>query len=165
MEKYYDSIADGYDELYGEEQRKKIEIIKKNIEITADTKVLDIGCGSGISSDLGCRIVGIDPSEKLIEIARNRDKDKKNKYITAKAEDIKDMDFKDNEFDYAIAVSSMHHFDLSTLDQIKRVGKRFVFTLLKKGAKKEKTIKIIESNFKIIKIIEEEKDNILFLEK
>ena len=86
MSKYYDSIAEGYDELYGEEQKKKMDIVKANIEIKPDTKILDIGCGSGISSDFDCICVGIDPSKKLIEKAieynkKRNEKIKKNLFF------------------------------------------------------------------------------------
>lgn len=63
----YDLIAGGYNELYGEEQLNKLSIIKKNIKISKKTKILDVGCGTGISSNFGCFIIGIDPSFRLLE--------------------------------------------------------------------------------------------------
>ena len=39
---YYSSIADGYDELYGEEQLAKIKLILANVEIQDTEKVLAI---------------------------------------------------------------------------------------------------------------------------
>ncbi len=174
MSKYYDSIAEGYDELYGEEQKKKMDIVKANIEIKPDTKILDIGCGSGISSDFDCICVGIDPSKKLIEKAieynkkRNEKIKKKrdHKYIVAKAEDIAELGFKDNEFDYILCISAIHHIkELEiNLKEIKKIGKSFVFTVLKKMSQKRKIINRIKENFKVNKTIEEEKDLILFCE-
>ena len=37
---YYDEIAEGYEELHKEEQEKKIEIVKKHLEINPDDKLL-----------------------------------------------------------------------------------------------------------------------------
>jgi len=68
---YYDAIASGYDELHGEEQRKKVDVIRKALDGFSFSSVLDIGCGTGISMEgWACGVTGIDPSEKLIEKAK-----------------------------------------------------------------------------------------------
>ena len=125
---YYDNLAQGYDELHGEEQRKKMKIIRDNIVISPDSKILDIGCGTGISTDFECECIGIDPSEKLIEEAIKKDKDKKHKYIVGKAEELDRFGFKDKEFDYVLCVSAVHHFNDfdKCLKEINRISKKAV---------------------------------------
>ncbi|MBW3004290.1 methyltransferase domain-containing protein, partial [Candidatus Woesearchaeota archaeon] len=113
---YYDETAEGYNELHGEEQLKKLRIIADEIKVTKDTKLLDVGCGTGLSAKVfNCNITGIDPAEKLLKQAPF-------KTIKAKAES---MPFKDHEFDIVIAVTSIHNFaDIEAgLKEIKRVGK------------------------------------------
>lgn len=154
----YDSMAGSYNELHGEEQLKKLSIIKKRIKTGKNTKILDVGCGTGISSDFGCFAVGIDPSPGLLEYNRHF------KILgTAEA-----LPFKSNSFDYVISVTSMHNFSdiAQSINEMKRVGKMdFVFSVLKK-AKKFYLIKhAIESNFKLNRKIEEEKDAIFFCSK
>jgi len=160
---YYNKIAPSYDGLHGDEQKKKMDIIRKMIKITPETRILDIGCGSGISSDFECICIGIDPSERLVEIARKRAGEKDHRYIVAKAEDIGKLGFKEKEFDYILCITAIHHLaDLEdTLLKIKGYGKGFVFTVLKKASSKQKIINTIAKNFKILKTIEEEKDIIM----
>lgn len=154
---YYDETAKGYNELHGEEQIKKLNIISNEIKVTKDTKLLDVGCGTGLSARVfGCNITGIDPAEKLLEQCPF-------KAIKAKAESLP---FKDNEFDVVIAVTSIHNFDNieKGLQEIKRVGKdRFALTVLKKAKNAEQIIKKIREIFQITKEIDENKDKIFIL--
>ncbi len=63
---YYNQISKSYKELYGEEQKKKMQIISKYLPKHPKPKsILDIGCGSGISTPKNQ--IGIDPSEDLIK--------------------------------------------------------------------------------------------------
>lgn len=149
----YDSIAGSYNELYWEEQLNKLSIIKKNIKISEKAKILDVGCGTGISSDFGCFAVGIDPSFGLL-------KHNGHLKILGAAEALP---FKDNSFDYVISVTSIHNFSdiAQSINEIKRVGKKnFVFSVLKKSRKFDVIKQAIENNFSLRGEIEEEKDTI-----
>ncbi|MBI2650568.1 class I SAM-dependent methyltransferase [Candidatus Woesearchaeota archaeon] len=153
---YYDKIAKGYNGLYSEEQLNKLSTIKNNIKINKKMKMLDVGCGTGISSGFDCFVVGIDPSLGLLK------KDKNAKKLLGVAESLP---FKNRSFDYVISITAIHNFNniKKSIDEIKRVGKvRYVFSVLKKS-KKFNTIKnLIEKNFKVEKVIEEGKDTIFF---
>lgn len=156
---YYNLTSKGYDELYKDEQLSKIKIIKENIKISKSTKLLDVGCGTGFSSDFGCFVAGIDPSIGLLNQNKIRNK------VLAAAESIP---FKDDFFDYVVSVTAIHNFSSieKAMKEIKRVGKRnFVFSILKKAGKFSHIRTLIESNFKISKVVEEEKDTIFFCEK
>ena len=159
--KYYDSIAEGYDELHEEEQLKKCRIIAKHFK-PENKKILDAGCGTGIASNFFKCKIGIDPSEKLLAIARK--KFPEIKFIKARAENIP---FGDNEFDAVISLTAIQNFDNieNGLKEIKRVGKEFVLTFLKRSEKREVIESLIKKLFKIKKTIEEEKDIIYFCGK
>ena len=154
---YYDETAEGYNELHGEEQLNKLKIIASEIKTDKDTKLLDVGCGTGLSAKIfNCNITGIDPAEKLLQQAPF-------KTIKAKAESLP---FKDNEFDVVIAVTSIHNFDdiEKGLKEIKRVGKdKFALTILKKANNADQIIEKIKELFTIIKEINEDKDKIFIL--
>ena len=46
---YYDEISEGYEELHKEEQEKKIELIKQHLKVNPEEKLLDVGCGTGLT--------------------------------------------------------------------------------------------------------------------
>ena len=153
---YYDIIAKGYDGLYKEEQLNKLSIIKNNIKIDKNLKILDVGCGTGISSQFNCKVIGIDPLSNLIKQNNNKNK------IIGLAEVLP---FKNNSFDYVISITAVHNFKniKKSICEMKRVGRQnFVFSILKKAKKFSYIKNIIEKNFRIEKIIEEDKDVIFF---
>lgn len=153
---FYKTIARGYDGLYAEEQRLKLSIIKDNLQIKNSDLLLDVGCGTGISSDFKCKVIGLEPSFELLR------QNKTNGKVLACAENIP---FKDKTFDKVISITSMHNFDdiIKGLEEIKRVGKKdFVFSILKKSKNLGLIEKEIKANFVATKIIDGGKD-IIFI--
>lgn len=77
----------------------------------AGKSVLSLGCGSGEDSkylkDQGaCRSVGIDISEKLIDIAASTYPD-----CEFRAMDMERLDFPDNSFDFAFSSQAIHYLE------------------------------------------------------
>ncbi len=162
---YYNEIASGYDELHEKEQLKKLGIVKKELKITKKIKLLDVGCGTGISSDFDCHVTGVDPSSGLLKIARKNFP--KIKFIKASAEKLP---FKDKTFDIVVSLTAIQNFSNleKGLKEIKRVGrKQFALSYLKKSKKAKEIEKIIRKEFKDYKIkrIEEEKDIIFIIKE
>ncbi|MGV8141202.1 MAG: class I SAM-dependent methyltransferase [Candidatus Woesearchaeota archaeon] len=170
---YYDCISKGYDALHGEEQIKKLELIGKEINnddtikdfIKPSYKLLDVGCGSGISTGFFNvrERKGIDPSVKLIDIA------KKN-YPTCefKIGSAENLPYTDNQFDIVISLTAIQNFEdiEKGLEEIKRTGKKYyIITFLKKTQKQDSINHAITKRFQIIKKIEEDKDVIYFCKK
>jgi len=153
---YYDETARNYNELHGEEQLNKLRIIAEHIKIKKSTKLLDVGCGSGLSAKVfDCKITGIDPSEKLLKQCSF-------KAIKASAESIP---FSDHSFDVVIAVTCIHNFKniKKGLEEIKRVGKDcFVFSLLKRTQGLRQIVKQISQLYSVSSSVEQEFDLILF---
>src|SRR3989338_6779840 len=58
----YKHIAKSYNELHQEEQLKKLAIIKQNIKIIPP--LLDIGCGTGISTNYFAELIGMQGVDK-----------------------------------------------------------------------------------------------------
>ena len=77
----WDEISDHYDGIAGGEQDGVYRILKEHIWSSlgdlAGVTVLDLGCGSGWlaahMSKKGAQVIGVDGSERLIELARSRD--------------------------------------------------------------------------------------------
>jgi ubiquinone/menaquinone biosynthesis C-methylase UbiE len=162
---FYSSISKGYDELYGDEQRIKFDIIKENLDIKNNDLLLDVGCGTGLS-DFKCNVIGMDPSIELLQQNDNNQNNHNiNNKILARAENIP---FKDNTFDKIVSVTSMHNFDNieKSIREIKRVGKEdFAFSILKKSVLFDPIEKGINENFNVKKIIDGKKDWVFICSK
>ena len=167
MDNYYDSIAEGYEELHREEQELKISFIKLRLptffEIKPEHKLLDVGCGTGVTTiPWNCNRTGLDPAKQLLNKANQKNEIN---YILAKAEKIP---FENNLFDIVTSITAIQNFsDLEKgLSEIKRVGKKnFILTYLKKSSKAEIIEKIINEKFEVLAKFEEDKDIIFFLKK
>ena len=102
---YYDEISQGYEELHKEEQLKKINLIKKYLKPNPEDKLLDVGCGTGLTTEpWSCKRYGIDPAKKLLARAKQRDKIE---YTLAPAENIP---YPDNFFDIVISITAIQNF-------------------------------------------------------
>lgn len=149
---YYDKIAEGYNELYEEEQERKLKLIKKHLNVKG--LVLDIGAGTGVAKKYFKNIILLDPSKEMLKKA-------KGKKVVAKAEKLP---FKDKTFDAVISVTSLHHTNIKkAIKEIKRVSKpntKYAFTILKRSKSYLLIKQELKKNFKL-KEIDEEKDTVL----
>jgi len=157
---YYDEISEGYEELHKEEQLKKVSLIKKHLKVNSSDKLLDVGCGTGVTTEpWECKRYGVDPAPKLLARARNKDE------IEYKLGPAEKIPYPDGYFDVVISITAIQNFqDIEKgLKEIKRVGKdRFVLSFLKRSEKRENIINLIKKHFTIEKVIEEDKDLIYF---
>jgi ubiquinone/menaquinone biosynthesis C-methylase UbiE len=94
------------------------------LNLNASTKLLDIGCGSGLFSDLayskGTQTTGIDASEKLIEQATQR-----NSTITFMVGEMEELPFASKGFDIVCGFNSFQYAAnvKNALSEAKRVLK------------------------------------------
>jgi arsenite methyltransferase len=76
--------------------------------ITAEARVLDVGCGSGhtaceIAKTYGCKVTGIDISEAMVAKAKKRSRQERlEDLVDFRAEDVFSLPFEDNSFDVAL---------------------------------------------------------------
>ncbi len=174
---YYNSISNSYNELYGEEQKKKMQIILKYLPKKPKQKsILDVGCGSGLSTPKNQ--IGIDPSEELIKLHKGYNKIKKKSH--AFVGNAEDLPFKNEQFEYVISVTALHHCNIKkALNEIKRVVKssekketnkkvnkimpNIVLSILKEAKNFEQIGKEINKVFKVNEKIDEGKDVVFVL--
>lgn len=98
--------------------------------MSRDAKILDVGCGSGVLAHFwkqgGYSIIGVDLSDKAIEITRN-------KGVPCKKGDVmKGLPFEDNGFDLVYSDGLLEHFfdPKPVLRELFRVSRKYVLTLV-----------------------------------
>jgi SAM-dependent methyltransferase len=90
-------------------------------------RVLEVGCGWGelaarIERELGCSLVAVDLSPRMVELARERG-------VDARVADVQELPFEDGEFDAAVAAWMLYHVPdldrgLAELARVLRPGGR-----------------------------------------
>lgn len=130
---FFDERAEKWDQITIH-NREKVQYIANLLEIKSNDKILDIGAGTGIMIPfyeqflVDGKVVAVDYSDKMIEVARAKFPEKEHPMICFKVSDVYELDF-DSEFDLAVCYSCFPHF----VDQplaIKTLGKA-----LKKGGR------------------------------
>jgi ubiquinone/menaquinone biosynthesis C-methylase UbiE len=75
----YNLTAQMYDQRYCEEQEAKYKVALENLNLTPESAVLDVGCGSGMFFNKIApkveTVVGIDVSRELLLLAKQRAKE------------------------------------------------------------------------------------------
>lgn len=106
----------------------EIELFKNAVK--GYKKVLDVGCGTGhpslyLASEVGS-IIGIDKSEKMIEIARNKLCRSNIKNVAFEVGDAQNLKFRAKSFDAVILCGSLATFSdkMKALKEIRRVLKQ-----------------------------------------
>jgi len=105
------------------------ELLFQAIAEVAPKRVLEVGGGEGelaerILRELGAELVGVDQSERMVEIQRS-------KGIDARVGDVQALPFADGEFDVAVAAWMLYHVAgldraLGELARVLRPGGRLV---------------------------------------
>ena len=109
----FDMQAKSYDHNQkGDHARKLYPFMIEEIIQVYGTKVLDMGCGTGalmsmvLDEDHGREITGIDLSEKMLEQAKQRMKDK----AVLIQGDCENLPLESNYFDLVYCNDSFHHY-------------------------------------------------------
>lgn len=103
------------------------------IQFGPDEDILDVGCGTGSYAveikqrqDGNGKVVGIDPSSNMIEIA-SRKAAKANVSVDFQVGVIENLEFPENRFDAVFSSLMVHHLP----DDLKRAGMTEVYRVLK----------------------------------
>ena len=149
LENYFNEVSsDAWDKLTSNEpvsfvrqlvregrQKMLLAILEKLPQDLKGTRILDAGCGTGVLSRMlderGAEVVGVDISDKLIEVAKNRSGP--NSSIEYFSGDMKEASF--GNFDYIIAMDSLIHYSTedvisSLVDFSKRANISVLFTVI-----------------------------------
>lgn len=112
----YSKIAEYYDRgraASGPIIELWIGFIDKFVNMGKETRLLDIGCGTGrftlpIAKRFNCRVTGADTSSEMLEKAKNKDR---NGIVPWEIQDIHEMTYSDESFDVIFMSNVIHHCD------------------------------------------------------
>jgi len=160
----YDATARNYNELHGEEQRRKarvvVDYLKKHSLIDEYSRLLDVGCGTCVSTQLfPGQKTGIDPSKELLKQCPAGIQ-----LVHGVAEDLP---FPDKWFDVVISLTAVHNFDNveKGLSEMRRVGSKvWVITVLKKSPKFADIETLLRKLFKVETVLDDSTDAIFVLQ-
>jgi ubiquinone/menaquinone biosynthesis C-methylase UbiE len=108
--------------------------------VKPNNRVLDFGCGNGrlagFLENIYGEYVGVDISQKLLNIAKQRYSNEKTEFIKISGQAAK-LPFRDNHFDVVFSIAVFHHFpskeySLKLAKELHRVlapGGKFVITV------------------------------------
>lgn len=111
IKEWYDSLADKWGIHYAlrdkhfQQRFRNVHLLVN--PLTEPSNILDIGCASGeitasLQGRFNCNTVGIDISEKMIELCRKKYSNSK---MSFQLGDIKDLHFQNDEFDLVVSLS------------------------------------------------------------
>lgn len=125
--KIYSDTPDYYIQVSDVDRR----LVGNNLK---DKKILDVGCGGHIVSDvyfalLGAKVIGIDYDKNAVEHANNKLKELNNSNVEVKCGDGRKLEFSDNTFDITVSFSAIEHMTsyedrLLAINEMKRVTKK-----------------------------------------
>lgn len=106
--------------------------------LSPNAKILDAGCGPGRDCDYfikhGLNVIGVDLSEKLLEIAKKRVPQ-----AIFEKQDLRGLHFPDNTFDGIWACASLHHLKRTEIPHVLQIFSQLLkpngilFILVKEG--------------------------------
>jgi ubiquinone/menaquinone biosynthesis C-methylase UbiE len=111
----YDQMAPSYDRRWSTYLSKTLSFLDAWMAISPHAVVLDIGCGTGeferlvLNRQPNQQIIGVDISEKMLEIARQKCQAYPN--VTFCTTSVSALPFSDHSFDVIVSASAFHYFD------------------------------------------------------
>ena len=108
---FFDSLAERWDNM-GQDPLPHVRSLLGRVSFRPGSKILDLGCGTGVISGLlhdeyGGDVLGLDVSPKMIEVARRKYDGKEG--VTFEVGDFLDPSFT-GRFDYIVCYNAYPHF-------------------------------------------------------
>ena len=106
VERVYTNYAGVYDHIFGKIFHESRESAVRNLRITPNEEILEVGVGTGIALPFypkNCKVVGIDLSPGMLAKARQRQSRYHLDHVRLMLMDAGRMDFSDDSFDTVMA--------------------------------------------------------------
>ncbi len=109
----FNTISPLYGLFFNRQRQRFAKIIRDSagrLDLTDFTSILDVGCGTGalcsVLDDLGLDVTGIEPADKMLAVAKARNKDRPVRLL--KGNVLASLPFEDKSFDCSIASYVAH---------------------------------------------------------
>jgi ubiquinone biosynthesis O-methyltransferase len=130
----FDKEANSYDSWYESKMGSYVDKVETDLafsmfRVEKGMTILDVGCGTGNFSiklaRMGCKVIGIDISDEMLEIAKKKSEEQ-NLDIEFYNMDVYDLKFKDETFDAAFSMAAFEFIKEPQrgIDEIFRVVKK-----------------------------------------
>lgn len=106
VERVYSTYSRVYDHTFGKIFHESRELAVRRLNLAPRERILEVGVGTGLALPLypkNCKVVGIDLSNAMLEIARQRVQEHRLENVELLLMDAGQMDFQDNSFDTVMA--------------------------------------------------------------
>jgi ubiquinone biosynthesis O-methyltransferase len=130
----FDNVAESYDSWYDTKMGEFVDRVETDLafrlfKIEPGMRILDIGCGTGNFSiklaKMGCRVIGIDVSDEMLEIAKEKAL-KLGLEVEFHNMNVYDLKLKNEMFDGAFSMAAFEFIKepKKAIDEIFRVVKK-----------------------------------------
>lgn len=109
----FDVIAPIYGLFYTSQKKhyqELLEALRPDLDLSRYGRILDVGCGTGalcsVLHQRGHDVTGIDPSDRMLDVARRKRENKEIRFISGDV--LRGLPFKDKSFDISIASYVAH---------------------------------------------------------
>lgn len=149
MSEYYDKLSRGYDELYGDEQRRKHDFLFDWLE-SLDGSVLDVGSGTGIINEFINPDVLTDSSFEMLLRADG----------PRVVSDARFLPFKNKSFDNVTCFTLLQDIinKKRVVSELRRVCKNFLIITVLKKLKSREEFESLFNGFELVEFREHVKD-------
>ncbi len=125
----YNKLANIYDKRWHHYHSKSLSFLKNWVNISAQSTVLDVACGTGIFAEMllqdypNLEIIGVDISSEMLKIAKQKCQNYSN--VEFYQSSVSCLPFDNNNFEYVICANAFHYFDdpITALREMKRLVK------------------------------------------
>lgn len=126
---YFESCADDWDKMFTAEDLEILSFLIDSFNIKEGSKVVDLGCGTGVLFDMMRRktgpegmVVGVDFSSRMVRRAR---KNFPFRNVYEVDGNVEELPLKADTFDYAVSFAAFAHFanPRKVVEEVSRVLK------------------------------------------
>ncbi len=147
----YNRTVQLYNNRYTEEQTLKLETVLENIELSIQSSIIDLGCGTGLLipkiQETSKEIICLDISKNMLTEAKNSAKNATNIYFVQGDADYTPL--RNNYFDKVFAITLLQNMPnpKRTLQETKRITKpdsSIIVTALKKHFSEQSFLQLLK---------------------